>query len=97
MNDICATCSIGIVRSVPAIVNLPIGEGDVGGVGLHEMRGKALASLDHLVGGGAQRAATHHHAARGIGAAADGDLVGIRLGKVDLSAGTPSQSDTIWA
>ena len=32
------------------------GRGDVGGVGFHEVGGKALAALDHLVGGGARRA-----------------------------------------
>ena len=92
MNDICATCSIGIDRSVPAIVKAPSAKADVGGVGLHEMRGKALAALDHLVGRGAQGAAADHHAARGIGAAADRDLVGVGLRQMDLVLGTPSQS-----
>ena len=55
--------------------------------GLHEMRGEALAALDHLVGRGAQRAAADHHAARGIGAAADRDLVGIGLRQMDLVLG----------
>src|SRR5205807_8898407 len=37
-----------------------------------------------LVGGGAQGAAADHHAARGIGAAADCDLVGVGLRQMDL-------------
>ena len=60
---------------------LAFGEGDVGGVRFDEMRGKALAVLDHVVGRGAQRAAADHHAARGVGAAADRDLVGVGLGE----------------
>ena len=48
------------------------------------MRGKALAALDDLVGRGAQCAAADHHAARGIGAAADRDLVGVGLRQMDF-------------
>src|ERR1700738_400138 len=36
------------------------------------------------VGGGAQRAAGDHHAARGVSAAADRDLVGVGLREMDL-------------
>src|SRR5271165_3835032 len=87
MNDICAIWPIGIERSVPAIVKAPSAKGDVGGVRLHEMGGKALAALDDLVGGGAQCAAADHHAARGVGAAADRDLVGVGLFEMDLVLG----------
>ena len=51
------------------------------------MRGKALAALDDLVGRGAQGAAADHHAARGIGAAADRDLVGVGLRQMDFVLG----------
>jgi hypothetical protein len=64
-----------------------VGKGDVGGVGLHEMRGKALAALDDLVGRGAQCAAADHHAARGISAAADRDLICVGLQEMDLIEG----------
>ena len=61
-----------------------VGKGDVGGIGFHEVRRKALAALDDLIGCSAQGAAADHHAARGIGTAADRDLVGIGLGEMDL-------------
>jgi len=64
-----------------------VGKGDVGGVGLHEMRRKALAAFDDLVGRGARRAAADHHAARGVSAAADRDLVGVGLREMDLVEG----------
>ena len=64
-----------------------VGKGDVGGVGLHEMGRETLAALDDLVRGGAQRAAADHHAARGVGAATDCDLVGVGLREMDLLFG----------
>jgi hypothetical protein len=86
MNDICATWPIGIERSVPDGKGA-VGKGDLGGVGLYETRREALVARDDLVGCGAQGAPADHHAARGIGAAADRDLVGVGLRQMDLVLG----------
>jgi hypothetical protein len=59
------------------------------------MRCKALAAIDDLFG--AQGTAADHHAAPGIGAAADRNLVGVGLCQMELVLGTPSQSATICA
>ena len=56
-----ATCFSVTLRSVPATLNSAVGEGDVAGADLHQVRGNQLALLDDLVGGEDQRGAAGHH------------------------------------